>query len=121
MTNTAVEPAAATAQQKAEPAATDQPRQAAQPRRDDRPQGGQLRQDDRPPAEQPRQAENPRQDGHASEDRSAAAEPPFNGAASTASDQGAGQSGIAPPVRPRRRRAASRPAGPPVPVSVPEG
>ena len=39
----------------------------------------------------------------------------------TAADPAADQSGTAQPVRPRRRRAASRPAGPPVPVSAGEG
>ncbi|HEV2886786.1 MAG TPA: Rne/Rng family ribonuclease, partial [Jatrophihabitans sp.] len=38
-----------------------------------------------------------------------------------APEVGAGQSGAAQPVRPRRRRAASRPAGPPVPVNAVDG
>ncbi|MEO6502439.1 MAG: Rne/Rng family ribonuclease [Jatrophihabitantaceae bacterium] len=40
---------------------------------------------------------------------------------SSATQPDTAQSSAAPPARPRRRRAASRPAGPPVPLSVSEG
>jgi ribonuclease E len=73
------------------------------------------------PSEQPRQADQPRQAEPQPGAAPAAAEPTYNGAGSATPDLGASQSGAAQPVRPRRRRAASRPAGPPVPVSVPEG
>jgi ribonuclease E len=97
----------------------------------DQPQAGESRQDDQRPTDQ-RQGDQRQTDQRQGDQRQGDQRPtdePRTGPpqradqpqAGPAPDGGSPAAETTPNVRSRRRRAASRPAGPPVPVSVPEG